>query len=155
MLVRVRSHGHFGWGARKCCSKGPRSATYIGREKTTPLSHSTNTVHWQRFFRKVRLTTPQLFIQTPRGCFRREAWAKGRVCARARVSARERAFSVALHSLLSRASEKEKLAAAAERRKAAEKAASSSTVWQAARFGVPVRRLQELMEQETKESRFV
>lgn len=101
----------------------------------------------------MRLTTTPLFVQPHRDCFRREAWAKGRVCARARVSARERAFSAALDSLISRASEKEKLAADAEHRKAAEKAAASSTVWQAARFGVPVRRLQELMEQETEESR--
>lgn len=76
------------------------------------------------------------------------------MCARARVSARERAFSSALDSLLTRAVEQKKLTAAADRRKATEKAAASSTVWKAASFGVPVQRLQELMEQKTEESRF-
>lgn len=84
---------------------------------------------------------------------KREAWAKGTACAKARVSARERAFSSALDALLTRTAEEDEAVAAAERKRAAEKAAASSTVWMASRFAVPVQRLKELMEQKMEESR--
>lgn len=75
------------------------------------------------------------------------------LCARARATGLDRAFSSAFGSLQARALEREGAAVAAERQRAEERAAACSTVWDAARHGVPVRKLRELMDAKIEKSR--
>lgn len=73
--------------------------------------------------------------------------------ARARAEAEDGAFSRAFFSLQAQMAERESAATASSSRVAEEKAASCVTVWDAARHGVPVKRLQELMEQKIAHTR--
>ena len=74
-------------------------------------------------------------------------------CTRARVFAEDKAFYSAFGSFRARIAEGEEAAVATERERAQEKATACSTVWDAARHGVPVQRLQELMERRRENSR--
>lgn len=76
------------------------------------------------------------------------------LCARARETALDEAFSSAFGSLQVRTSEKDEASLAAERDRAEKRAAACSTVWDAARYGVPVRTLRELMERKMDQSRY-
>lgn len=84
---------------------------------------------------------------------KREAWTRGVLCARARETALDDAFSSAFGSLQVRTSEQDEAALAAEREEAERRAAACSTVWDAARYGVPVRTLRELMERKINRRR--
>lgn len=75
------------------------------------------------------------------------------LCARARETALDEAFSSAFGSLQVRTSEQDEAAVAAERDRAEKRAAACKTVWDAARYGVPVQTLRELMEKKIDESR--
>lgn len=85
----------------------------------------------------------------------REAWTKGVSRKTAKALAMEEAFSLSFRCLQARIADHEKQAIATERKRAIERAAVCSTVWDAARYGVPVRQLRELMEQKLENSRFV
>ena len=75
------------------------------------------------------------------------------LCARSRAAGRDQAFSSAFGSLQARTLEREEAAVSAERRRAEERAEACSTVWDAARHGVPVRKLRELMDAKIERSR--
>lgn len=78
---------------------------------------------------------------------------KGMINARARAAALDEAFSSAFGSLLARTFKQEEAAAAVERQRAKERAEACETVWDAAREGVPVQTLRELMERNIDRSR--
>lgn len=75
--------------------------------------------------------------------------------ANAVVDAKDRAFSSAFEDLQVRDSQRKEGAAEVADKLAEAKAAACSTVWDAARHGVPVGRLRELMEQKIARTRFV
>ncbi|CAN0543532.1 unnamed protein product, partial [Ectocarpus sp. 12 AP-2014] len=75
------------------------------------------------------------------------------MCARARETAIEAAFSSAFSSLQARRSEQKAAAARAEGERAELRASACSTVWSAARYGVPVRTLREMMSEKMLQSR--
>ncbi|CBJ48393.1 Chain A, Crystal Structure Of The Bard1 Ankyrin Repeat Domain And Its Functional Consequences pdb/3C5R/B Chain B, Crystal Structure Of The Bard1 Ankyrin Repeat Domain And Its Functional Consequences [Ectocarpus siliculosus] len=75
------------------------------------------------------------------------------MCARARETAIEAAFSSAFSSLQARRSEQKAAAACAEGERAELRASVCSTVWSAARYGVPVRTLREMMSEKMFQSR--
>lgn len=68
------------------------------------------------------------------------------LCARAKEAALDQAFCSAFALLKARTSKQHEAALAAERDRAEERAAACKTVWDASRYGVPVRTLRELME---------
>lgn len=74
-------------------------------------------------------------------------------CSKVRDTADDEAFSCKFHLLRARSSERGELAVTAARKKTVEEAAACSTVWDAARHGVPVRRLRELMEKKLNKTR--
>eukprot|EP00903_Cladosiphon_okamuranus_P008728 g8360.t1 len=100
--------------------------------------------------RKLAAKTAQSVIDM---ALNREAWTRGVLCARAKGAALDQAFSSALASLQARTSEQDEAALAAERDKIRERAAACKTVWDASRYGVPVRTLRELMEIKIDQSR--
>lgn len=73
--------------------------------------------------------------------------------ARANEAALDSAFSLAFGSLQVRTSEQDEAALAAERDRTEERAAACETVWDASRYGVPVRKLRELMETKIDQTR--
>ncbi|CAN0353572.1 unnamed protein product, partial [Ectocarpus sp. 12 AP-2014] len=75
------------------------------------------------------------------------------MCARAREIAIEAAFSSAFSSLQAHRSEQKAAAARAEGERAELRASACSTVWSAARYGVPVRTLREMMNEKMLQSR--
>lgn len=75
------------------------------------------------------------------------------MCARSKTNASDEAFSSAFGSLQARKSEEDEAAAATGRARAEERARACSTVWEAAKYGVPVRTLRELMDEKI-ESRY-
>lgn len=89
----------------------------------------------------------------PSAAHDREAWTKGLLCARSRETAIDEAFSSAFGSLQARTSEQDEAAAAAERDRAEERARACSTVWDTAKYGVPVRTLRELMDEKVESAR--
>eukprot|EP00752_Nemacystus_decipiens_P006514 g5866.t1 len=82
----------------------------------------------------------------------REAWTRGMLSARATGTALDKAFCSAFDSLQVRASAHDEAALAAERERAETRAEACKTVWDASRFGVPVRTLRELMEKKIDQS---
>lgn len=74
-------------------------------------------------------------------------------CSRVRDTAKDEAFSSKFHLLRARTSERGELAVTTVRKRAVEDAAACSTAWDAARHGVPVRRLRELMEKTLHKTR--
>ncbi|CAM9625890.1 unnamed protein product [Ectocarpus fasciculatus] len=75
------------------------------------------------------------------------------MCARARATAIEAAFSSAFSSLQARRSEQKAAAAYAEGERTELRASACSTVWCAARYGVPVQTLSEKMNEKMLQSR--
>lgn len=90
-----------------------------------------------------------LTLNSPLLCshYGRHAWIKGRALARALEDKAEAAFSAALGSICSLEEVRKEATASAEHQRGLDRAKACSTVWDAARYGVPIQRLRELMEE--------